>query len=96
MRRQQVQNLSFALTDFLRESGLEKPIMERKVAELWPQVMGKTVAGLTRQVEVENGVLKVKLSNAALRAQLFDCRFELVKKLNDAVGAEVIQDVRLS
>ena len=95
MRRQQVQPISAALTDFLRENGLEKPIMERRVAEFWPEVMGNSVARLTRQVEVDNGLLKVKLSSAALRAQLFECRFELIKKLNDAVGAEVIKDVRL-
>lgn len=95
MRRTQVQSLAEALTDYLRDSGLEKPILERQVAELWPQVMGETVARLTRKVEVEQGVLKVWLSNAALRAQLFECRFDLVRKMNEAVKADVIRDVRL-
>lgn len=81
---------------FLRESGLEQPLMERRVAELWPQVMGEMVARLTRDVTVSDGVLRVKVSSAALRAQLFECRFELVKKMNVAVGANVIHDVRLS
>lgn len=82
--------------EFLRENGMEKPILERRVVEQWPRVMGETVARLTRSVEVTDGVLYVKLSSAALRSQLFEIRFDLVKKLNEAVGCEgVIRDVRL-
>ena len=83
------------MVDYLRESGLEKPLLERRMVELWPEVMGSMVARMTRSVEVREGVLYVRLSNAALRAQLFDCRFELVKRLNDAAGAKVLRDVRL-
>ena len=89
------QTIHEAIVDFLRENNLEKPLIERKVVELWPQVMGKTIASMTRSVEVDKGVLRVKLNNAALKAQLFECRFELVKKMNDAVGSEAIHDVRL-
>lgn len=75
---------------------MEKPIMERRVVEQWSQLMGETVARLTRSVEVTDGVLYVRLSSAALRQQLFEMRFDLIKKLNEAVGCEgVIRDVRL-
>lgn len=90
------QSIGQAIVDFLRENHLEQPLLERKVVTLWAELMGSTVAGLTRSVDVQNGVLKVKLSSSALRQQLFECRFELVKKFNEAVGAAVIRDVRLS
>ncbi len=80
---------------YLRETGLEKPVLEERVVELWPQVMGDTVARLTRSVEVKNGMLIVRISSAALKAQLFECRFDLVKKINTAVGGEAIRDVRI-
>lgn len=83
------------LTSYLREQGLEKPLLERQVVERWPEIMGPTVAQMTRSVEVENGMLRVRLSNAALRAQLFECRRELVKKINETMGSNVINDVRL-
>lgn len=96
MFRKQVQPLGAVLAEFLRESGMEKPIMERRVVEQWPKLMGETVARLTRSVEVTDGVLYIKLSSAALRQQLFEMRFELIKKINEAVGCEgVIRDVRL-
>lgn len=88
-------SIADVLNIYLRETGLEKTVLEDKVVALWPEIMGDTVARLTRSVEVKNGVLIVHISSAALKAQLFECRFELVKKINDAVGGNAIRDVRI-
>ncbi len=88
-------SIADVLNIYLRETGLEKTILEDKVVALWPEIMGDTVARLTRSVEVRNGMLIVHISSAALKAQLFECRFELVKKINDAVGGNAIRDVRI-
>lgn len=88
-------DLSEALVGFLRESGLEQSVLEVQIADVWPQVMGDVVNRLTRSVEVKNGVLYVRVNSAALKTQLFENRFELVRKLNDAVGAQVIKDCRI-
>lgn len=88
-------DLTEALFAYLRESGLEQPVLEVQVEEIWPKVMGSLVASMTRSVEVKDGMLIVKVNSAALKAQLFENRFELVKKLNEAVGANVIRDCRI-
>lgn len=88
-------SIADVLNIYLRETGLEKTVLEDKVVALWPEIMGDTVARLTRSVEVRNGILIVHISSAALKAQLFECRFELVKKINDAVGGNAIRDVRI-
>jgi predicted nucleic acid-binding Zn ribbon protein len=88
-------SISEALVSFLRESGLEQSVLDVQIEELWPQVMGETVRKLTRSVEVKNGLLVVHVNSAALKAQLFENRFELVKKLNEAVGAPAIKDCRI-
>ena len=95
MQRHSTQSIGDALTDFLRDSGLEKSLLEREVVAKWPELMGPMVARLTRSIELKNGVLMVRISSAALKAQLFECRHELVNKLNESVGAHVIDDVRL-
>lgn len=88
-------SLTDALIGFLRENDLEQPVLEVQVEQVWTQVMGDIVTRLTRSVEVKNGVLYVRVNSAALKAQLFENRFELVRKLNEAVGAEVIRDCRI-
>ena len=49
MRGRSIQ-LGEVLGDYLRESGLEKPVLETRVVSLWPEIMGPTVARLTRSV----------------------------------------------
>ena len=87
--------LSDAIVQYLRESGLELSVLEVQVEEAWPKVMGDVVNRLTRSVEVREGVLIVHINSAALKTQLFENRFELVSKLNEAVGAKVIRDCRI-
>lgn len=84
-----------ALISYLRESGLEQSVLDVQIEEVWPRVMGDVVNQLTRKVEVKNGVLYVHVNSAALKAQLFENRFELVRKLNEAVGAKAIRDCRI-
>lgn len=88
-------SISEALVAYLRESGLEKPVLEVQVEEAWPKVMGKVVTDFTRSVEVKDGTLYVRVSNAALKTQLFENRFELVRRLNEEVGAPVLRDCRI-
>ena len=87
--------LSDAIVQYLRESGLEQSVLEVQVEEAWPKVMGDVVNRLTRSVEMREGVLVVHVKSAALKTQLFENRFELVSKLNEAVGAKVIRDCRI-
>jgi len=81
--------------EFLRESGLEQSVLDIQIEEVWPRVMGETVTRLTRSIEVKDGMLIVHVNSAALKTQLFENRFQLVRKLNDAVGAKAIKDCRI-
>ena len=88
-------SISDALVDYLRESGLEQSVLDIQIEQVWPRVMGETVTKLTRSIEMRDGMLIVHVNSAALKAQLFENRFELVKKLNEAVGANAIRDCRI-
>lgn len=88
-------SISDALVDYLRESGLEQSVLDMQIEQVWPRVMGETVTKLTRSIEMRDGMLIVHVNSAALIAQLFENRFELVRKLNEAVGANAIRDCRI-
>ena len=88
-------SISQALVAYIRESGLEQSVLDVQIEEVWPKVMGETVRKLTRSVEVRDGVLFVRVNSAALKTQLFENRFELIRKLNEAVCAPALKDCRI-
>lgn len=78
----------------LREQGLETPLNQKRLVEAWPEVAGPVIARYTLNTYIYNQTLYVRLSNPALRADLSMQRSELTRRLNEAVGEQVITDVR--
>lgn len=96
MRKQDTQALSDLLTEFLKENNLEQHFLEDRILAAWPDVLGPTVSRYTGKMNIRNGVLFVHVQSAPLRQELFNCRYQLVAKLNEAVGAtNVLKDIRL-
>ena len=59
------------LADFLRETGLEQPMLEHRLIESWQEVVGDMAAKLTGKLEIKNGVLYAQVRSAALKSELF-------------------------
>ena len=96
MFRRDVQQVKNLILQVLREQGLETPLQQKRLVEAWPEVAGPVVARYTLNTYIYNQTLFVRLSNPALRSDLSMMRGELVKKLNDVVGEQVITDIRFS
>ena len=96
MFRQKVESLRDVLLRNLREQGLETPLLQKRLVEAWPQVVGPVIARYTLNTYIYNQTLFVRLSNPALRSDLSMMRTELVKKLNDVVGLQIIVDIRFN
>lgn len=94
MFRRDVKALDDVLVRFLRSSGLETPLLQRRLINSWGEVMGPLIARHTEQVFISNQTLMVRISNSALRAELSMMRTQIVNKLNDHVGVRIIADVR--
>ena len=95
MFRRDVKPIDNLLREYLRYSGLETPLLQRRLLDAWPVVNGKTVDNYTQQKFIHNQTLCVKITNAALRAELSMMRSQLVRRLNQQVGSQVIADIRL-
>ena len=94
MFKRDVQQVKDIIMQALREQGLETPLNQKRLVEAWPVVAGPMIARYTLNTYIYNQTLYVRLSNPALRADLSMCRQLYVKRLNDAVGEQVITDVR--
>ena len=80
----------------LRAQGLETPLLQKRLMDAWPTVMGETIASYTGNLFIRNQTLFVHLTSPALRADLSMQRREIVRRLNEHVGEQVIADIRFN
>lgn len=94
MERRKSQNISDALAYFMRESGLETPLLQHRAVEGWQEVVKPEIAGRTRALRIQNQCLVVETDSPSLCAYLSMYRTELVRRLNHRAGGSVIQEIR--
>lgn len=94
MFKREVKPVDDLVLQFLRHTGLETPLLQRRLINAWEDVAGELVAKYTVEKHISNQTLMVKISNPALRADLSMMRSQFVKSLNSKVGSNVIYDVK--
>ena len=95
MFRRKVLPLSQILGDVMRQNGLETPLNEKRLVDLWDEVAGPVAARYTAEKFIRNQTLFVKIINPSLKADLMMRRTELQTNLNAKVGAYVISEVKI-
>lgn len=95
MFRRDVQSISDLLNMYLRREGLETPLLQKRAVDAWDTLMGHSIARFTGEKFIKNQTLFVKILNPALRQDLTMMRSRITKRINEAVGSQVIVDVRI-
>lgn len=99
MFRRKVQPLEAVLSKTLRANGIESPLLQYRLVDMWDSVAERVcqypVGNYTGEKYIKNQTLFVKILNPALRGDMSMCRSELVRQLNAAVGSQVITDIKL-
>ena len=80
----------------LRAQGLETPLLQKRLIDAWPTAMGEAIASYTESLFIRNQTLFVHLTVPALRSDLSMQRREIVRRLNEHVGEQVIADIRFN
>ena len=95
MFKRDVKALGDVLRQFIRNEGLETPLLQKRVVDAWAKVTGRVVAQYTAEKFIKTQVLFVKITNPALRQDLSMMRSQLVRRLNESAGGSIISDVRI-
>lgn len=90
MKRGETKSIAELVKAMCREEGLETPLNEYRLINAWGEVLGAAVSFYTKDIYISNQVLYVTLTSSVLRHELFMNRKQLVRKLNEHVGAVVI------
>lgn len=94
MERRKEQNISEVIRLFLSENNLETPYLQYQTVQHWKSVVPEAVAKQTCALEVKGEALHVKVYSPSLCSELQMQKTVLVGRLNAAVGANIIRDIR--
>lgn len=94
MIRKKEQPVTDVLREFLSASGLETPLLQYRLVQAWPEVVGEPFSSQSQALEVRAGQLWVNVASPALITELQMRRTQLANALNAHVGARIISDIR--
>ncbi len=89
-----MQRLGPAIEDLLGKLGISGKIREYDAVERWPDVVGQQVAKVTQAEAIKSGILIVRVSNGPWRNELQFLKAEIIRKLNEDLGQELVKDIR--
>ena len=77
----------------LEKLGLSQGLHDYQVLERWPDVVGPKIAEVTVAERIRDGKLWVSVSHPAWRNELTFMKRELIGKINEAVGDNIVKDI---
>ncbi|MCR4964957.1 MAG: DUF721 domain-containing protein [Bacteroidales bacterium] len=81
------------LQKFVQKNGKQQLYAERVVVENWPQYVGDVCARYSNCESVVNGIMRVKVTNAALRFELMNQKTTILNRINADYAFPVIKDI---
>jgi hypothetical protein len=82
-----------AMQQFLKHSRLKYGIQAVQIEEVWAEIMGQTIAKYTDKLRLTGSTLFVTTSVAPLKNELLYQKDIIIKRVNEALGENVIKDV---
>ena len=96
MKRTDIKPIGQVIREHLQRLDESGKLSETIALTAVDDVLGKEFASLIKDRRIENGVLLLKTDSASLRSELFASRSQLMQKLNEKTGKDVIKDVRIN
>lgn len=94
-RKANEQPLSEVVKDLLKAYGMEEQMNEMEIMKGWDIVMGKFVAKHTTDMWFKNKVLYIKLDSSVIKNELQLAKTQVIEKINDYVGKNIITDLKI-
>lgn len=93
MKRTEPISIKQLIDKVMLEGDSRETMMQQRASFLWTEVVGPTVNRYTFRRYVDNGVLHVYITSAALKNDLSFLRQSIINEINGRLGAEVLRDI---
>ncbi len=89
-------HIGAAIKGFLKKSHLNNGVRAVQIEEIWETLMGKTIAKYTDKIMIFNKKLYIQTAVGPLKNELQFQKPQIVARVNEAFGEEVITEVIIS
>ncbi len=89
-----MRSLRDSLPRALASLGISRKTREAQALWLWPQVVGSLLAEQSRALRLSAGTLWISTTSTALAHQLHLEQQGLIDRLNAAIGAPAVREIR--
>lgn len=89
-------SIGSAIKNAVEKLGLTAKFQEQRALSLWSEIVGEQVAQNAEAYRIRHGELLVSVQQATWRYHLMFERENYRKKINDALGADVVRLIRFT
>ncbi|MDR1762501.1 MAG: DUF721 domain-containing protein [Dysgonamonadaceae bacterium] len=94
MKRIEAQSIASVLEEFFDANPkVADRLGESRAIEAWYKLIGASAAKFTSSVQIRKRVLYVKLTSSVLKSELSMCRENLIQRLNEKAGRNVVDNI---
>ncbi len=86
-------SLQGVLQELLKSHGMEHVVREASIPDVWAGIVGESAARHCQIVSFEQSELKIKVDSSVWRSELKLRHDDLLAKLNEGIGAPLVQRI---
>jgi predicted nucleic acid-binding Zn ribbon protein len=86
-------SLQQALSQYLRERGLDNVVKEAEVPAIWNELIGQHAVKSIKELTFENKQLLVHIDSSVWRTELRLRANELRDKINERLNADIVREI---
>jgi predicted nucleic acid-binding Zn ribbon protein len=83
-----------AIEELVVQLGIKKKLHEQETFIVWDQAVGERIAKVATPTRMLRGTLIVSVKSAAWRNELSMRKQEIIRRINELVGDEVLKDIK--
>ena len=90
MSRNNDKTIKEAINDLLESYRLKKKFDETALIAAWPEMMGTAISNRTKQLYINDKKLFLRIESSVIKNELLMMQSQIIKRLNERAGHEVI------
>jgi predicted nucleic acid-binding Zn ribbon protein len=80
---------------FVQSPQLRDRLYQKRIENLWSELMGPMINSYTRKIKLDKQVLTLYIDSASLKNELAIMKQQIIQRLNEKLGESYILDVKI-